>query len=75
MSDQIVSISADVYLNDLAYELSRSLNKQDLKDFLLLCDAEVADMNFTVRLVEGLAEVLKDEYNVAVTIDIPGENE
>lgn len=67
-------LTVEVDTETLAEDLVESLPVPDLIELISMIDATMADMNFTIRLVESLADVLKDEYGVAVTINIPGES-
>jgi len=73
VSDRAVGINAEVYLSDLSYELSRALSQRELREFILLLDAEVAEKSFTAGLVESLGELLEEEYDIKVTINEPEE--
>lgn len=67
-------LTVEVDTETLAEDLVESLPAPDLIELISMIDATMADMNFTIKLVESLADVLKDEYGVAVTINIPGES-
>lgn len=68
MSDYQTSIEVDVYLNDLTYQIARSVPQHKAMEFVLLLDAEYADKGFTVALVKGLVEVLNDEYDMSLAL-------
>lgn len=67
-------LTVEVDTETLAEDLVESLPVPDLIELISMIDATMADMNFTIRLVESLAIVLQVDYGVAVTINIPGES-
>lgn len=68
MSDRQIGVEVDIYLNDLTYQIARSVSQREAREFVLLLDAEYADKDFTMALVEGLVEVLNDEYDMSLAL-------